>query len=199
MGWRTQRTSPIAPPSGPSRTGSAEAGASALLMASRRNCFEGFHRRGGQIIDATLVRPEAAHQPGEKALIDQGAMPGRLKPANGARRTSTRPGRRSTARATLAKLDQRRQEIQVHPPDRDRHGRTHDSQHLTTRSWTRPTRAGTPMPTGGYPSAEREAWIEGERLPNQIQRGHRKGRRPSASSGATNPRRRARVEHVCRH
>jgi len=42
------------------------------------------------------------------------------------------------------------------------------------RSWTRPTPAGMFMPTGGYPSDEREAWLKANGHRNRIQRrGHR--------------------------
>ena len=60
-----------------------EAGAKALFDGvSAQLLKQGFIARGGQIIDATLVpAPKQHNSRGEKALIEQGAMPADWKPA----------------------------------------------------------------------------------------------------------------------
>ena len=60
-----------------------EAGAKALFDGvSAQLLKKGFIARGGQIIDATLVpAPKQHNSRGEKALIEQGAMPAGWKPA----------------------------------------------------------------------------------------------------------------------
>jgi IS5 family transposase len=95
------------------------------------------------------ARPQAAQQPGEKALIEQGAMPADWKPAKRRQKDTRRHLDEETRQEPLRlqALDQRRQEIQDHPPIETDTASTHDSQHFDNVFDTA-TRAGTSMPTG---------------------------------------------------
>lgn len=179
-----------------------EAGAKALFDGvSAQLLKKGFIARGGQIIDATLVPAPKQHTSrGEKALIDQGAMPAGWKPAKRRQKDldatwTKKHGKSHFGYKLSINVDKKYKLIRQIETDT---ARTHDSQHfdkvLDTANTSRDVYADR-----GYPSAEREAWLKENGFRNQIQRkGHRN--KPLSDCQQRRNKRiaktRARVEHV---
>ena len=179
-----------------------EAGAKALFDGvSAQLLKKGFIARGGQIIDATLVPAPKQHTSrGEKALIDQGAMPAGWKPAKRRQKDidatwTKKHGKSHFGYKLSINVDKKYKFIRQIETDT---GRTHDSQHfdkvLDTANTSRDVYADR-----GYPSAEREAWLKENGFRNQIQRkGHRNKPLSEVSSGATSASpRRVRGSSMC--
>ena len=146
---------------------------------------KGFIARGGQIIDATLV-PAPSNTPAGRESFDRArAMPAGWKPAK--RRQKTRPGTKKHGKSTFRHKPRSTSTRNTSSSARSRptrRARTIAS--TSTTCSTPPTRAGTSMPTGGYPSEEREAWLKERAESDPAQQAARfewQQRRKSASPG----------------
>ena len=154
-----------------------EAGAKALFDGvSAQLLKKGFIARGGQIIDATLVPAPKQHTSrGEKALIEQGAMPASWKPAKRRQKDldatwTKKHGKSHFGYKLSINVDTKYKIIRKIETDT---ASTHDSQHFDNVFDAANTSRDV-YADRGYPSAEREAWLKENGFRNQIQRkGHR--------------------------
>jgi len=180
-----------------------EVGAKALFGdgVSAQLLKKGYIARGGQIIDATLVpAPKQHNSRGEKALIEQGAMPASWRPAKRRQKdldaTWTKKHGKSHFGFKLSiNVDKKYKFIRRLETDT---ASTHDSQHFDNVFDTGNTSRAV-YADRGYPSEAREAWLKENGFRNQIQR---KGKRSKPLSDCQQGRNhriaktRARVEHV---
>jgi IS5 family transposase len=179
-----------------------EAGAQAIFDGvSAQLLKKGFIARGGQIIDATLVpAPRQHNSRGDKELIEQGAMPADWKPAKRRQKDldatwTKKHGKSYFGYKLSVNVDKKHKFIRKIETDT---ASTHDSQHfeavIDTANTSRDVYADR-----GYPSEEREAWLDEHGYRNRIQR---KGNRNKPLSEAQQRRNqriaktRARVEHA---
>ena len=137
-----------------------EAGAKALFDGvSAQLLKKGFIARGGQIIDATLVpAPKQHNSRGEKALIEQGAMPAGWKPAKRRQKDldatwTKKHGKSHFGYKLSINVDTKYKIIRKIETDT---ASTHDSQHFDNVFDTVNTSRDV-YADRGYPSAEREA------------------------------------------
>jgi IS5 family transposase len=178
-----------------------EAGAQAIFDGvSAQLLKKGFIARGGQIIDATLVpAPRQHNSRGDKALIEQDAMPADWSPAKRRQKDcdatwTKKHGKSHFGYKLSVNVDRKYKVIRKIETDT---ASTHDSQHFDAvfdpANTSRDVYADR-----GYPSEEREAWLKEHGYRNRIQR---KGNRNKALSEAQQRRNqriaksRARVEH----
>jgi IS5 family transposase len=140
-----------------------EAGAKALFDGvSAQLLKKGFIARGGQIIDATLVpAPKQHNSRGEKALIEQGAMPAGWKPAKRRQKDldatwTKKHGKSHFGYKLSINVDTKYKIIRKIETDT---ASTHDSQHFDNVFDTVNTSRDV-YADRGYPSAEREAWLK---------------------------------------
>jgi IS5 family transposase len=156
---------------------------------SRRSCSRrGFIARGGQIIDATLVpAPKQHNSRGEKALIEQGAMPAGWKPAKRRQKDldatwTKKHGKSHFGYKLSINVDKKYKIIRQIETDT---ARTHDSQHFDN-VFDLVNTSRDVYADRGYPSAEREAWLKenGFGIRSNV-KANATSRCPSASSGAT--------------
>ena len=179
-----------------------EAGAKALFDGvSAQLLKKGFIARGGQIIDATLMpAPKQHHSRGEKALIDQGAMPASWRPAKRRQKDldatwTKKHGKSHFGYKLSINVDKKYKFIRKIETDT---ASTHDSQHFDNVFDTSNTRRAV-YADRGYPSEQREAWLKAHGFRNQIQRKGQRNKPLSEGQQRRNHRiakTRARVEHV---
>jgi IS5 family transposase len=179
-----------------------EVGAKTLFDGVERQLLkEGYIARGGQIIDATLVQAPKPHfTKGDKALIEQDAMPVDWKPAKRRQKdldaTWTKKHGKSYHGYKLSiNVDKRYKVIRQIKTDT---ASVHDSQHFDTvldqGNTSRDVYADK-----GYPSQERETQLKASGYRNHIQRKGQRNQPLSACQQRRNRRiakTRARVEHV---
>ncbi|CAM5440028.1 hypothetical protein TMEC54S_03222 [Thauera mechernichensis] len=132
---------------------------------------KGFIARVGQIIDATLVpAPKQHNSRGEKALIEQGAMPADWKPAKRRQKDinatwTKKHGKSHFGYKLSINVDKKYKIIRRIETDT---ARTHDSQRFDNVF-----DAGNTSPDvyadRGYPSEAREAWLKEKGFWNQLQ------------------------------
>lgn len=178
-----------------------EAGAKALFDGVTAQLLKkGFIARGGQIIDATLVpAPNQNNSRSKRELLEQGALPADWKPAKRRQKdidaTWTKKHGKSTFGYKLSiNVDKKHKftrKIETETAS------THDSQHfakvLDIQNTSRDVYADR-----GYPSEDREAWLNANGFRNQIQRKGARNRPLSECQQRRNKRiakTRARVEH----
>lgn len=154
-----------------------EAGAKVLFDGVLPQLLKkGFIARGVQIIDASLVPAPRQHNGrGEKDLIEQAAIPADWKPAKrrqkdvDAARTK-KHGKSHFGYMLSINVDKKRKIIRRIKSDT---ASTHDSQHFDNVFDTNNTSRDV-YADRGYPSGEREDWLEANGYRSQIQR---KGKR----------------------
>ena len=178
-----------------------ELGAKALFEGvSAQLLKRGFIARGGQIIDATLVpAPKQHNSQGEKALIDQGAMPADWKPAKRRQKDTDatwtkKHGKSHFGYKLSINVDKKYKFIRTLETDT---ASTHDSQHFDNVFDTSNTSRDV-YADRGYPSEERAAWLKANGFRNQIQRKGQRNKPLSECQQRRNTRiarTRARVEH----
>ena len=179
-----------------------EAGAKALFDGvSAQLLRKGFIARGGQIIDATLVpAPKQHNSRGEKALIEQGAMPADWKPAKRRQKDidatwTKKHGKSHFGYKLSINVDKKYKIIRRIETDT---ASTHDSQHFDNVFDAGNTSRDV-YADRGYPSEAREAWLKEKGFRNQIQRKGKRNKPLSECQQRRNQRiakTRARVEHV---
>jgi len=179
-----------------------EAGAQAVFDGVETQLLkQGFIARGGQIIDATLVpAPKQHNSRGEKALIEQGAMPADWQPAKRRQKDidatwTKKHGKGHFGYKLSINIDKKYKLIRQIETDT---ASTHDSQHFgdifDASNTSRDVYADR-----GYPSTERERWLKAQGYRNQIQRKGQRNQPLSQCQQRRNQRiarTRARVEHV---
>ena len=179
-----------------------EAGAKALFEGvSAQLLQKGFIARGGQIIDATLVpAPQQHNRRGEKERIEQGAMPADWKPAKRRQKDidaswTKKHGKSHFGYKLSINVDKKYKIIRrIETDTASMHDSLHFDNVFDTSNTSRDVYADR-----GYPSEEREAWLNENGFRNQIQR---KGKRTKPLSECQQRRNkriaktRARVEHV---
>jgi len=162
---------------------------------------KGFIARGGQIIDATLVPAPKQHTSrGEKALIEQGAMPAGWKPAKRRQKDldatwTKKHGKSHFGYKLSINVDTKYKIIRRIETDT---ASTHDSQHFDNVFDAGNTSRDV-YADRGYPSEAREAWLKEKGFRNQIQRKGKRNKPLSECQQRRNQRiakTRARVEHV---
>ena len=179
-----------------------EAGAKALFDGvSAQLLRKGFIARGGQIIDATLVpAPKQHNSRGEKALIEQGAMPADWKPAKRRQKDinatwTKKHGKSHFGYKLSINVDKKYKIIRRIETDT---ASTHDSQHFDNVFDAGNTSRDV-YADRGYPSEAREAWLKEKGFRNQIQRKGKRNKPLSECQQRRNQRiakTRVRVEHV---
>lgn len=179
-----------------------EAGAQALFDGvSAQLLHKGFIARSGQIIDATLVpAPKQHNRRGEKELIDQGAMPADWKPAKRRQKDTDatwarKHGKNHFGYKLSINVDKKYKFIRQLETDT---ASTHDSQHFE-KVFDAGNTSRDVYADRGYPSEEREAWLQANGMRNQIQRKGQRNKPLSECQQRRNQRiakTRARVEHV---
>ena len=179
-----------------------EAGARALFSAvSEQILKKGFIARGGQMIDATLVpAPKQKINRKEKEIIHQEATPSDWKPAQRRQKdtdaTWTKKHSKSYFGYKLSvNVDKRYKFIRKIVTDT---ASTGDSCHFDN-AFDPANTSQDVYADRGYPSREREAWLEENGYRSQIQRKGQKNKPLSECQQRRNHRiakSRARVEHV---
>lgn len=179
-----------------------EAGAKAIFDGVHAQLLKkGFIARGGQIIDATLVpAPKQHFTRGEKDMLKEGAMPADWSPAKRRQKDldatwTKKHGKSHFGYKLSVNVDKRHKFIRKIFTDT---ASTHDGQHfeavIDPANTSREVYADQ-----GYPSEEREAWLQANGYRNRIQRkGHRNKPLSEAQQGRNHriAKTRARVEHV---